>query len=74
MSKGDLVELEGAVTEALGGGQYRVQLDDGGAFVRGLLSGRMKQKHIRVMPGDRVRISVSPYDTTHGIVTWRYRN
>lgn len=73
MSKGDLVELEGAVTEALGGGQYRIQLAEGGAFVRGRLCGKMKKNHVRVMPGDRVRISVSPYDTTHGIITWRYR-
>lgn len=73
MSKGDLVELEGTITDALGGGQYRIQLEEGGAIVRGKLCGKMKKNHVRVMPGDRIRISVSPYDTTHGIITWRYR-
>ncbi len=71
MSKGDLLEMEGTIVEALGGGQYTIEVDQGGAKVRGQLSGRMRRHHIRVLPGDRVRIAVSPYDLTHGLIVYR---
>lgn len=71
MSKGDLLEMEGTIVEALGGGQYTIEVDQGGARVRGQLSGRMRRHHIRVLPGDRVRIAVSPYDLTHGLIVYR---
>jgi translation initiation factor IF-1 len=70
MPREDLVELEGTVDRALGGGQYRI-LTDEGQEVRAKLGGRMRKFHIRVMPGDRVKVSVSPYDLTHGLVTYR---
>ena len=75
MSKGDHLEMEGVIEEAMGGGQYRIRLADTKepTFVRAKLAGKMKQRHIRVLPGDRVRVEVSPYDMTHGILTWRYR-
>jgi len=73
MSKGDHLELEGTIEEAMGGGQYKIRVQEGGAIVRAKLSGKMKQRHIRVLPGDRVRVLVSPYDMTHGMVSWRYR-
>jgi translation initiation factor IF-1 len=71
MSKGDLLEMEGVIQDALGGGQYNIKVDQGGAVVRAQLSGRMRRHHIRVLPGDRVRVAVSPYDLTHGLIVYR---
>lgn len=71
MSKGDLLEMEGYIQDALGGGQYTIKVDQGGAIVRAQLSGRMRRHHIRVLPGDRVRVAVSPYDLTHGLIVYR---
>jgi translation initiation factor IF-1 len=71
MTKGDLVEMEGVVAEALGGGQYRIQLEQGDVSVRAQLSGRMRRHHIRVLPGDKVRVAVSPYDLSHGLIVYR---
>lgn len=73
MSRGDLLEIRGKVTDALGGGQYRVELDDYDATVRGRLSGRMRRHRIRVIPGDRVKVALSPYDLTHGFIVFRER-
>ena len=72
MSKGDLVEFEGVVADALGGGQYSVTVD-GGSRVRAKLSGRMRMNHIQVLPGDNVKVAVSPYDLSHGLITFRGR-
>lgn len=71
MSRGDLLELEGTIVDALGGGQYSIKVDQGGAMVRAQLSGRMRRFHIRVLPGDRVRVAVSPYDPSHGLIVYR---
>jgi translation initiation factor IF-1 len=75
MSKGDHLELDGTIEEAMGGGQYRVRLDDAkeSTHVRARLCGKMKQRHIQVIPGDKVKVGVSPYDTSHGLITWRHR-
>ena len=72
MSKADLIQLEGVVTKVLGGGIKEIQCDKD-ITVRGVLSGRMKKFRIRVMVGDRVQVSVSPYDTSHGIITFRFK-
>jgi len=72
MSKDDLIQLEGVVTKVLGGGIKEIQCDKD-ITVRGVLSGRMKKFRIRVMIGDRVQVSVSPYDTSHGIITFRFK-
>ncbi|MEA2038971.1 MAG: translation initiation factor IF-1 [Thermodesulfobacteriota bacterium] len=72
MSKADLIQLEGVVTKVLGGGIKEIQCDKN-ITVRGVLSGRMKKFRIRVMVGDRVQVSVSPYDTSHGIITFRFK-
>ncbi|MCH2109049.1 MAG: translation initiation factor IF-1 [Polyangiaceae bacterium] len=73
MSKGDLMEMEGVIQDALGGGQYTIKVDSGDAIVRAQLSGRMRRHHIRVLPGDRVKVAVSPYDPTHGLIVYRGR-
>lgn len=70
MSKKDLVTVSGEVTKILGGGKYQIRLDDGPTIVA-QLSGRMRRFHIRVIQGDRVQCGVSPYDPTHGFITYR---
>ncbi len=70
MPKDDHVEVKGTVAEALGGGQYSVVTESGGT-VRARLCGKMKSHNIRVIIGDKVVVSMSPYDTTHGMITYR---
>ena len=70
MSKKSLVQINGQVDKILGGGRYRVKLDNGHT-ITAQLSGRMRRFHIRVIPGDRVQCGVSPYDPTHGFITYR---
>lgn len=72
MSAGDHLELFGSVEAAMGGGQYTVILDDSGIKIRAQIGGRMKRNRINVLPGDRVTVSVSPYDTSHGFITLRH--
>lgn len=71
MSREDLIQLEGNVTKALGGGTLEIECEND-LTVRAVLSGRMKKYRIKVLPGDRVRVSVSPYDTSHGLITYRF--
>ena len=72
MSRSDLIELEGVVTRVMGRGTMEIQCDND-VIVRGVLSGRMKKNRIKVIQGDKVKVSVSPYDTTHGLVTYRFK-
>ncbi len=71
MSRDDLIQIEGEVTRVLGGGTMEIQCENN-VTIRGVLSGRMKKHRIKVMVGDRVQVSVSPYDTTHGLITYRF--
>jgi translation initiation factor IF-1 len=71
VSRDDLINLEGVVIKVMGRGTLEIECDNN-TVVRGVLCGRMKKRRIRVMEGDRVQVSVSPYDTSHGIVTWRF--
>ena len=71
MSKQDFIKADGQVAEALGGDRFRVELDNGVAIL-GTLSGKMRQRHIRVLPGDRVVVELSPYDLTRGRIAYRY--
>jgi translation initiation factor IF-1 len=79
MSKGDLIEMDGVITDAMGGGFYNVKVDSSSGTtssagnVRAKLSGKMKLNKVRVMPGDGVRIAVSPYDMSHGMIVYRGR-
>ena len=72
MSRDDLIQLEGNVTKILGGGIMEIHCDND-VTVQGRLSGRMKKFRIKVLVGDRVKISVSPYDPTHGLITYRLK-
>jgi len=71
LSRKDLIQLEGVVTRVLGGGTMEIECDNN-IIVRGVLSGRMKRNRIKVMVGDRIQVSVSPYDTSHGLITYRF--
>ena len=72
MSRDDLIQLEGVVARVLGRGIVEVECENN-VIIRGVLCGRMKKRRIKVMKGDRVQVKVSPYDTSHGIITWRLR-
>ena len=72
MSREDLIQLEGVVTKVLGYGTVKIECENN-TIVRGVLCGRMKKWRIKVMKRDRVQVKVSPYDTSHGLITWRLR-
>ena len=71
-TKEGVIEAEGTIVEALPNVMFRVELDNGHQ-VLGHISGKMRKMYIRIMPGDRVRVELSPYDLTRGRITWRYR-
>ena len=70
--KDDLIDVQGTVVAVHSGGLYRVQLESGHE-VLAQLSGRMRRFRIKVVPGDRVTVGVSPYDPVRGIITFRAR-
>ena len=72
MAKEDVIEVEGAVTEALRNTQFRVELDNG-HNVLAHISGKMRMNYIRILPGDRVKVELSPYDLSRGRITYRFR-
>ncbi len=72
MPKKDVIEVEGTVTEALPNAMFRVQLDNG-YEVLAHVSGRLRMHFIRILPGDRVRVELSPYDLMRGRITYRLR-
>ena len=72
LARDDLIKLEGKVTRTLGGGHMEVETVDG-VKIRAMLSGRLKRFKIRVLVGDRVEVAVSPYDPTHGLITYRLK-
>jgi len=72
MAKQPPIKQEGVVTEALPNAQFRVELDNGHEIL-GLLSGKMRKYYIRILPGDRVDVEMSPYDLTKGRIVYRYK-
>ncbi len=70
MSRDDLLQIPGPVMEMLAGGPFRIRGDKGREFIA-RISGRLRRFHIKVIPGDRVTIAVSPYDPTHGLIVHR---
>jgi len=72
LSRDDLIEMEGVVSRVMGRGTMEIDCDNN-VTVRAVLSGRMKKYRIKVIQGDRVKVSVSPYDTSHGLVTYRFK-
>ena len=72
LARDDLIQATGSVDKILGGGRYQITLESG-QVVTAQLSGRMRRFRIRVIPGDRVTVGLSPYDPTHGFITFRLR-
>ncbi len=72
MAREDLIQANGTVEKILGGGRYQITLE-AGQSVTAQLSGRMRRFRIRVIPGDRVQVGLSPYDPSHGFITFRLR-
>ncbi|HEX8258811.1 MAG TPA: translation initiation factor IF-1 [Rubrobacteraceae bacterium] len=72
MAKEDVIEVEGTITEALPNTQFRVELDNG-HNVLAHISGRMRMNYIRILPGDKVKVELSPYDLDRGRITYRFR-
>ena len=70
MSKTDVIEVEGVVTEAYPNAMFEVQLPNGHKILAHV-SGKMRMNYIRIYPGDKVTIELSPYDLTRGRITWR---
>jgi translation initiation factor IF-1 len=70
--KEDKIELEGEVTESLRNGMFRIDLDNGHQTT-GYIAGRMRRYRIRILPGDRVKIELSPYDLARGRIVYRYK-
>ena len=70
MSKQDMIEIEGAVVEALPKATFKVELDNG-HIIQAHISGKLRMNNIRILPGDKVTVEMSPYDLTKGRITWR---
>jgi translation initiation factor IF-1 len=70
--KEEKIEIEGEITEALRNGMFRVTLDNGHDTIC-YIAGKMRRYRIRVFPGDRVKIELSPYDLARGRIVYRYR-
>jgi translation initiation factor IF-1 len=72
MSKEDAIEVEGKVVEPLPNAMFRVEMDNGHK-VLAHVSGKMRMNHIRILPGDKVTMELSPYDLTRGRITYRFK-
>ena len=67
MSKEDMIELEGVVVEAMPNAMFKVEIQGGHI----ILSGKLRMNFIRILPGDKVTVEMSPYDLSKGRITWR---
>ncbi|EWM52765.1 MULTISPECIES: translation initiation factor IF-1 [Ruminococcus] len=72
MSKEDVIEVEGVVTDALPNAMFKVQLENGHE-VLSHVSGKLRMNYIRIVPGDKVKLEMSPYDLSKGRITWRVK-
>lgn len=70
MSKQDVIEVEGIVKEALPNAMFQVEIP-GGHMILAHISGKLRMNFIRILPGDKVTLEMSPYDLTKGRITWR---
>ena len=73
MAKSDMIELEGTVVESLPNTTFRVDIGNGHVIVAHI-SGKRRMNFIRILPGDKVTVQMSPYDLTRGRITWRSKN
>ena len=70
MSKEDMIEIEGTVLEAMPNAMFKVEIK-GGHTILAHISGKLRMNFIRILPGDKVTVEMSPYDLTRGRITWR---
>ncbi|MBN6203369.1 translation initiation factor IF-1 [Staphylococcus saprophyticus] len=72
MAKQDVIELEGTVLDTLPNAMFKVELENGHE-VLAHVSGKIRMNYIRILPGDKVTVEMSPYDLTRGRITYRYK-
>ncbi|MFZ4462770.1 MAG: translation initiation factor IF-1 [Bacteroidales bacterium] len=72
MAKQLSIELDGTVVESLGNAMFRVELENG-HIITAHISGKMRMHYIKILPGDRVKLEMSPYDLSKGRITFRYK-
>ena len=70
MAKSDMIEVEGVVVEALPNSKFQVDIGNG-HIILAHISGKLRMNFIRILPGDKVTVEMSPYDLTRGRITWR---
>ena len=70
MSKEDVIEVDGIVSEALPNTLFKVKLENGHEILAHI-SGKLRMNYIKILPGDKVKVELSPYDLTKGRITWR---
>jgi translation initiation factor IF-1 len=68
----DVIEIEGKVKETMPNAMFQVELENG-AVILAHVSGKIRKNYIRILPGDRVTVEMSPYDLTKGRITYRFR-
>jgi translation initiation factor IF-1 len=73
MAKQSSIELDGVVIESLGNAMFRVQLDNG-HVITAHISGKMRLHYIKILPGDKVQVEMSPYDLSKGRITFRHKS
>ena len=73
MSKNDVFEMEGTVVEVLPSTVFKVKLTANGQIIVAHVSGKIRMNHIRILPGDKVTMELSPYDLTRGRITFRHK-
>ncbi|MCF7595268.1 translation initiation factor IF-1 [Staphylococcus warneri] len=72
MAKQDVIELEGTVLDTLPNAMFKVELDNGHEILAHV-SGKIRMNYIRILPGDKVTVEMSPYDLSRGRITYRYK-
>lgn len=72
MAKQEPIQLDGVVLESLGNAMFRVEMDSGHVIIASI-SGKMRMHYIKILPGDKVQVEMSPYDLTRGRITYRHK-
>ena len=72
MAKQGVIEQDGSIVEALSNAMFRVELENGHIIIAHI-SGKMRMNYIKILPGDKVKVEMSPYDLTKGRITFRYK-
>jgi translation initiation factor IF-1 len=72
MAKKDLIKQDGTIKEALSNAMFRVELENGHE-ITATISGKMRMNYIKILPGDKVAVEMSPYDLSRGRITYRYK-